>query len=195
LFGINDLQSGEMLLFGPETPVGQLLCNYCATQKMQRSATVSFGLGQAIRSTSPSSMANPRDALSELSVLGVEGGRLPVVATMLTLNKRSCMLKVCSGDIMAVRIELPEDIEQHLETKWGNLPRHALEALAMEGYRARVLSRSQVRRMLEFETGAEVDEFMKRAGVPFDYTLNDFEHDGETSRYLRAARSKELQGR
>jgi hypothetical protein len=68
---------------------------------------------------------------------------------------------------------LPEDIEHHLETKWGNLPRHALEALAMEGYRARALSRSQVRRMLAFETGAEVDEFMKRAGVPFDYTLND----------------------
>jgi hypothetical protein len=38
----------------------------------KRSATVSFGLGQAIRFTSPSSMANPRDALSELSVLGVK---------------------------------------------------------------------------------------------------------------------------
>src|SRR2546429_4876769 len=74
---------------------------------------------------------------------------------------------------MAVRIEIPEDIEHHLETQWGNLPRHALEALAIEGYRARVLSRSQVRRMLGFETGVEVDEFMKRAGVPFDYTMDD----------------------
>jgi hypothetical protein len=137
-------------------------------------------------------MANPRDVPSELSVLAVK----VVVVTMLTLNRRSCMLKVCFWrNIMAVRIELPEDIEHHLETKWGNLPRHALEALAMEGYRARVLSRSQVRRMLGFETGAEVDEFMKRAGVPFDYTLNDFEHDGETNRYLREARNKELQGR
>jgi hypothetical protein len=27
LFGIKDLQSGAMLLFGPETPAGQLLCN------------------------------------------------------------------------------------------------------------------------------------------------------------------------
>ena len=61
---------------------------------------------------------------------------------------------------MAVRIEIPEDIEHHLETQWGNLPRHALEALAIEGYRARVLSRSQVRRMLGFETGVEVDEFI-----------------------------------
>ncbi len=96
---------------------------------------------------------------------------------------------------MAVRIELPEDIEHHLEKQWGNLPRHALETLAIEGYRSRVLSRSQVRRMLGFETGTEVDAFMKRAGVPFDYTLDDFEHDGDTSLYLREARSKELQGR
>jgi len=39
-----------------------------ARKRVQRSATVSFGLGQAIRFTSPSSMANPRDALSELSL-------------------------------------------------------------------------------------------------------------------------------
>jgi hypothetical protein len=97
--------------------------------------------------------------------------------------------------MMAVRFELPEDIEHHLEKLWGNLPRHALETLAIDGYRTRVLSRSQVRRMLGFETGAEVDEFMKRAGVAFDYTLDDFEHDEETSRYLRETRSKELQGR
>jgi hypothetical protein len=96
---------------------------------------------------------------------------------------------------MAVKIELPEDIEQHLKQKWGDLPRHALESMAIEGYRARVLSRSQVRRMLGFETGAEVDEFMKAADVPFDYTVDDFEHDGETSRYLRGARSKEMHGR
>lgn len=96
---------------------------------------------------------------------------------------------------MAVKFDLPEDIEHHLEKQWGNLPRHALESLAIEGYRARILSRSQVRRMLGCETGAEVDELMKRSGVPFDYTLADFEHDGETSRHLRETRAKELQGR
>ena len=106
------------------------------------------------------------------------------------------VLYVRSGrSMMAVKFELPEDIEHHLEKQWGNLPRHALESLAIEGYRARVLSRSQVRRMLGLETGAEVDEFMKRAGVPFDYTVDDFEYDGETSRDLREAQSKELQGR
>lgn len=91
---------------------------------------------------------------------------------------------------MAVKIELPKDIEHYLESQWGDLPRHALEGLAIEGYRARVLSRSQVRRILGLETGAAVDEFMKRAGVPFDYTTDDFEQDAETSHYLRDLRTK-----
>jgi hypothetical protein len=96
---------------------------------------------------------------------------------------------------MAVKIELPEDIELHLEKEWGDLPRHALETLATEGYRARVLSRAQVRRMLGFETGAEVDEFMKGAGVAFDYTVEDFEKDAQTSEHLKQARTKEPHGR
>jgi len=49
--------------------------------------------------------------------------------------------------------------------------------------------------MLGCETGAEVDEFMKAVDVPFDYTVSDFEHDRETSEYLREARSKEIHGR
>jgi Uncharacterised protein family (UPF0175) len=96
---------------------------------------------------------------------------------------------------MAVTIQLPEDIECRLEEQWGNLPRHALEALAIQGYRTGVLSRSQVRRTLGFETRAEVDEFMKRAGIAFDYTIDDFEHDAETSQHLKEVRAKELPGR
>ena len=96
---------------------------------------------------------------------------------------------------MEVKIELAEDIKRCLETDWGDLSRHALEGLAIEAYRARVLSRAQVRRMLGFETRSEVDEFMARHGVPFDYTVEDFELDAETSRYLRETRSREPQRR
>ncbi len=92
---------------------------------------------------------------------------------------------------MAVNIPLPEDIEAMLEKQWGDLPRHALEALAIEGYRARVLSRSQVRRMLSFETRDQVDQFMLRHDVPFDYSLDDFEHDTQTSKYLNDLRTEE----
>jgi Uncharacterised protein family (UPF0175) len=90
---------------------------------------------------------------------------------------------------MEVKIQLPDDIERRLESEWGDVPRHALETLAVEGYRAHVLSRAQVRRMLGFETRAEVDQFMARHGVPFDYTIEDFELDAETSRHLEQARS------
>ncbi len=96
---------------------------------------------------------------------------------------------------MAVKIELPEDVEHCLEKLWGDLPRHTLETLAIQGYRARVLSRSQVRRMLGFETRTQVDEFMKYAGVPFEYAVDDFEHDAEASQRLREIRNKELQRR
>jgi hypothetical protein len=96
---------------------------------------------------------------------------------------------------MELKIELPEDIERRLEDEWGDLPRRALESLAIDGYRARVLGRSQVRRMLGFGTRAEVDQFMARHGVAFDYTAEDFELDAETSRYLQATRSKELERR
>jgi len=40
---------------------------------------------------------------------------------------------------MAVRFELPEDIEHHLEKQWGNLPRHALETLAIDHSRCNML--------------------------------------------------------
>ena len=96
---------------------------------------------------------------------------------------------------MEVKIELAEDIKRCLETDWGDVPRHALEGLAIEAYRARVLSRAQVRRMLGFETRTEVDEFMTRHGVPFDYSVEDFELDAETSRYLQETPSRELQRR
>ncbi len=96
---------------------------------------------------------------------------------------------------MELKIELPDDIEQRLEGEWGDVPRHALETLAIEGYRARALSRAQVRRMLGFETRVQADEFLSRHGVPFDYEVEDFEHDAEAGRYLAETRSKELQRR
>jgi Uncharacterised protein family (UPF0175) len=94
-----------------------------------------------------------------------------------------------------LKIELPDDIERLLENEWGDVPRHALETLAIEGYRARALSRAQVRRMLGLDTRAQADGFLSRHGVPFDYTVEDFEHDAKASRCLAESRSKELQGR
>ena len=85
---------------------------------------------------------------------------------------------------MSVSIELPEDISRALEAGWGDVPRRTLEALAAEGYRSRVLSESQVRRMLGFDSRIQVHEFLKKAGVFLDYSESDLEHDIETHRRL-----------
>ena len=81
---------------------------------------------------------------------------------------------------MTVQIEIPEDISAALERQWRDLPRHILETLAVEAYRSRALSRSQVRRLLGFQTSLEVDSFMAKADVPFPYSVADLEHDIET---------------
>ena len=81
---------------------------------------------------------------------------------------------------MTLHVELPEDVSAALQQSWGDVPRRIVETIAIEGYRKRDLTRSQVRRMLGFETSLQVDEFMKRAGVPFPYDAEDFEADVKT---------------
>jgi hypothetical protein len=49
--------------------------------------------------------------------------------------------------------------------------------------------------MLGLETGEEVEVFTMRAGVPFDYTLDDIQSDAETSQHLKENRVKESHGR
>ncbi|MEJ7605415.1 MAG: UPF0175 family protein [Bryobacteraceae bacterium] len=70
---------------------------------------------------------------------------------------------------MQITLELPEDIAQGLESKWKDLPRGALESLALEGYRAHALTRAQLRRLLGFETSMQVDAFLKEHEV-YDFT-------------------------
>jgi hypothetical protein len=48
---------------------------------------------------------------------------------------------------MNILIELPEEIVQKLEATWGNVPQKTLEALAIEAYRAGVLSSAQVQQI------------------------------------------------
>ena len=85
---------------------------------------------------------------------------------------------------MQITIELPEDIAVGLESRWKDLPRTALESLALEAYRSRALTAAQLRRLLGFETRMQVDAFLKEHGI-FDYSAADFEQDHETLRELR----------
>jgi Uncharacterised protein family (UPF0175) len=85
---------------------------------------------------------------------------------------------------MEVAIHLPDDIAQQLHEKWGDdIPRRALEIIALECFRERILGESQLRRLLGFETRFEFHAFLKAHEVPF-YTLDDLNHDRETLRQL-----------
>jgi hypothetical protein len=86
---------------------------------------------------------------------------------------------------MNIAIQLPEDVVRVLEQKWGDLSQHTIQTLAVEGYRAGVLTAAQVRRMLGFQTRMEVDAFLKENRVYLDYTDADLDHDLATLDELR----------
>jgi hypothetical protein len=86
---------------------------------------------------------------------------------------------------MQITLELPDDIVQDLRSKWKDLPRAALESLALEAYRSHLLTAAQLRRLLGFETRMQLDAFLKEHEV-YDFTAADFEQDRETLRQIRA---------
>lgn len=83
---------------------------------------------------------------------------------------------------MVLHIELPEDITSALAERWTDLPRHVLETLAVQGYRAEVLGEYQVQRMLGFETRGETNGFLLRAGQVYDYDEQEFERQVSAGR-------------
>ena len=89
------------------------------------------------------------------------------------------------GAATRITLELPEDIVQELRLKWKDLPRAALESLALKAYRFQALTGAQLRRFLGFETRMQVDALLKEHEI-FDFTVADFERDRETLRPLRA---------
>src|ERR1700684_870541 len=90
---------------------------------------------------------------------------------------------------MQITLELPEDIGQGLESRWRDLPRAALESLALEAYRSRALTAAQLRRLLGFQTRMQVDAFLKEHEI-CDYTAADFEQDRKTLRRLRLSETQ-----
>ena len=90
---------------------------------------------------------------------------------------------------MRITLELPADISRGLESKWKDLPRAALESLALEAYRLGTLTAAQIRRLLGFETRIQLDSFLKDHEI-YDYTASEFEHDCEVLRQLRMRESQ-----
>ena len=80
---------------------------------------------------------------------------------------------------MSVTIELPESIATQLQTNWGDLSRRALEALAVEAYRAELLSQPQVGEILGFDFW-ETEQFLKQRRAFLHYDEDDFQQDSLT---------------
>ena len=85
---------------------------------------------------------------------------------------------------ITVTLEIPEDLAAILSTDGRDLSRAALEALAVEEYRARRLSDAQFRRLLGLSRW-EADGLLKAHGVWLDYTIDDFNREGEAGRRIR----------
>jgi hypothetical protein len=79
---------------------------------------------------------------------------------------------------MQVQFELPDEIAQVLDA--GDLSRAALEAIALEGYRARRLGDGQLQKLLGFATPMQVHAFLKEHGVYLNYSSEELEKDSAT---------------
>jgi Uncharacterised protein family (UPF0175) len=85
-----------------------------------------------------------------------------------------------------ITLNTPDEFARQVTPEGGDPARVALEALALEGYRAERLSESAVRQMLGFETRMEVHAFLKQHGVYLHYGIADLEQDQATAEKLRA---------
>lgn len=86
---------------------------------------------------------------------------------------------------VTITMEIPEDLAALLGSGGRDLSRAALEALAVEEYRARRLSDAQFRRLVGLSR-LEAEALLKAHGVWLEYTIDDFNREGEASRQIRA---------
>jgi hypothetical protein len=85
---------------------------------------------------------------------------------------------------MKLTLDLPDEIEERLRSGWSDLPRQALEALAVEAYRTEILSAFEVQKMLGLTSRWETDAFLKKAQAHLHYSAEDLARDLEMLRTI-----------
>jgi len=78
---------------------------------------------------------------------------------------------------MTVTIQIPDDVSESLRERWGDVARHALEAVAVEAYRSGALTAAQVSRLIGHASRWETEAFLKRMGAWLHYTEADLDKD------------------
>ena len=86
---------------------------------------------------------------------------------------------------MEITFNIPDEFARQVAADGQDPARVALEALALEGYRAGRLSESNLREILGFDTRIQVHAFLKRHGVYLHYDLEDLEQDTVTAENFR----------
>ena len=87
---------------------------------------------------------------------------------------------------MDVCISVPDEVFQKIQAQWNDLSRSALEALAIEAYRAEILTEAEVQLMLSFASRWDTDRFLNGVQAYLDYTGEDLDQDISAIRDFRA---------
>ena len=85
---------------------------------------------------------------------------------------------------MRITLEIPDDIGQHLEDKWGHLSGKLLESFAVEAYDQNLLTSAQIQTLLKLPSRWATEEFLKHSQAYLDYTEEDLKEDLQTIRNL-----------
>lgn len=93
---------------------------------------------------------------------------------------------------MEVTLNIPDEFAAQFSAEGKDISRAALEALAVEGYRAERLSESEIRHLLGFETRMEVHAFLKEHGAYMHYSVADMERDHESALRMKVKRQQPL---
>ena len=78
---------------------------------------------------------------------------------------------------MNFTVLIPDDLARRLSADGGDLARRALEAFAVEEFRAGRLTQPELRRLLGLATRAALDAFLKERHIYADYGTDDLEQD------------------
>ncbi len=81
---------------------------------------------------------------------------------------------------MNLTVHIPDRLAQSLGASSADLERRALEALVSEEYRAGRLTRPDLRQILGFETGHEIDGFLKAHDIYDGITPEELTRQLET---------------
>ena len=78
---------------------------------------------------------------------------------------------------MELTVQIPDDVAKSMSASGGDLSRRALEALALEEFKSGHITKAELRRLLGFATGHQLDGFLKAHEVYEDYTIEDLEKE------------------